>query len=129
MQVAALERRLPLRLEIILAALDLVDDRLLIAAGDRRFEILEPLVGLAEERSAVLGVAAQPPNLGAQLLHDLLALARPFAENLAEALVVDVLRAVLVAGDAVDRGRDQRVERADCLGMFGHGPTPVGCDW
>ena len=48
-EVAALQRRLPLVLEIILAALDLVDDRFFVAAGDRGFEVREALVRLAEE--------------------------------------------------------------------------------
>ena len=48
-EIAALQRRLPFLLEIIFAALDLVDDRFFIASGDRRLEVLEPLVRLAEE--------------------------------------------------------------------------------
>src|SRR4051794_17235472 len=100
MQVAALQRRLPFLLQVILAALHFVDDRLLVAAGDRSLEVLEPLVRLAEERSAVLGIAAEPPDLLAKLLDDLLALAGAPPEDFAEAFIVDVLRAVLVARNA-----------------------------
>ena len=104
------ERGLELLLEIVLAALDLVDDRLLVAAGDRRLQVLEALVRLAEERAGLLGIAAQPANFGAQLLDDLLTLVGALAEDFAEALVVDVLGGVLIARDAVDGRRDQRVE-------------------
>ena len=48
-QHVRIQRCLELLLEIILAALDFVDDRLFILAGDRGFQILEPLVRLAEE--------------------------------------------------------------------------------
>ena len=91
-QIAALQRRLPLLLEIILAALDLVDDRFFVAASDRGLEVLEALVRLAEERAAVLRIAAEPAHFRAKLLDDLLTLVGALAENLAETLVVDVLR-------------------------------------
>src|SRR6476661_3980223 len=119
-EVAALQRGLPFFLEIILAALDLVDDRFLVAAGDRRLEVLEALVRLAQERTAVFGIAAEAANFGAQLLDDLLPVVRALAEDFAQPLIIDVLGTFLVTGDAVDRRRDQGVERADCLGMLGH---------
>src|SRR5206468_7425666 len=50
-------------------------------------------------------------------------------EDLAEALVIDVLCAVLIARDAVDRRRDQSVERADCTRMFRHLHSPLLWDW
>ena len=86
-QIAAFERRFELLLEIILAALDFVDDRLLVAAGDRRLEVEEALVGLAEERAVVLRIAAEPADFGAQLLDRLAALAGALAEQLLEAAV------------------------------------------
>src|SRR5438270_1475257 len=49
LQFPALQRRLPFLLEIILTALDFVDDGFLVAAGDCGLEVLEPLVRLAEE--------------------------------------------------------------------------------
>jgi len=49
MQVAALQCSLPFRLEVILAALDLVDDRFFVAAGNRGFKVEPALVGLAQE--------------------------------------------------------------------------------
>ena len=124
-QVAALQRGLPFLLEVILSALDFVDDRFLVAAGDRGLQVLEPLVCLAEERSAVLRVATESPDFLAKLLDNFLALARAPPKYFAEAFVVDVLRAILVARNAVDRGRDQGVQRAGCFGMFGHGHAPL----
>jgi hypothetical protein len=57
--VSAVERGLELLLEIVLAALDLVDDRGVVAAGHRGLEVKEALVGGAEE-AAVVG--ALPPR-------------------------------------------------------------------
>src|SRR3954465_6609058 len=111
----AVERRFELGLEVILATLDLVDDGLLVTAGDRRLQIFEALVALAQKRAGFLRVAAQPADFGAKFLNDLLALVGAAAENLAEALIVDVLRRILIAGDAVDGGLDQRIERADLV--------------
>jgi len=105
-QRIAVEGRLELVLEVIFAAFDLVDDRLLVAAGDRRLQILEALVSLAEKGAVVLGVAAEPAHFGAEALDHLLSLVGALAEYLAEALIVDVLGAVLVASDAVDRRRN-----------------------
>src|SRR5690348_11896033 len=119
-QRIAVQRRLEFVLQVILAALDLVDDRFLVAPGDRRLEILEPLVRLAEEGAVVFGIAAEAPNFGAEALHDLLALVGALAEDLPEAVVVDVLSALLITRDAVDRRGNERVEGTDCLGMFGH---------
>ena len=112
LRCAAFERGLELLLQIVLAALDLVDDRLFVAAGDRGLEVEEALVGLAQERAAVLGLAAQPADFGAQLFDDALALVwRARGTISRKRLAVDVRGGVLIAGDAVDRGRDQRVER------------------
>ena len=65
----------------------------LVAAGDRRLEVLEALVGLAHERATVLRIAAEPADFGAELLDHPLPLVRALAEDLAEALIVDVLGA------------------------------------
>ena len=66
-QIAALQRGLPLFFQIVLAALDLVDDRLLVAASDHRLQVLEALVRLAEERAGLFGIATQATNLFAKL--------------------------------------------------------------
>ena len=101
------------RLEIVLAALDLVYDRLLVATCNCGLEILEALVRLAHERTIVLRIAAKTPDLTAQVLYDLLALIGSLPEDFSEAFVIDVLGAIFVAGDAVDRSCDQRVEGTD----------------
>jgi hypothetical protein len=83
-------------------------------------------VGLAHEGAIVLGVAAEPADFLAQLFDDLLALVCALAENLAEALDLDVLGRIFVERDAVDGRVDQRVEGADLVRMFmiGHALTP-----
>ena len=48
-QRVGVEGRLEFALDIVFTAFDLVDDRFLVAPGDRRFQILEPLVCLAEK--------------------------------------------------------------------------------
>jgi len=58
-QMLAVERGLELFLEIVLAALDLVDDGLLVAAGERRLEVKEALVGLAMNEPSSSGL---PPR-------------------------------------------------------------------
>ena len=110
-QIAALERRFELLLEIILAALDFVDDRSLVATGDGGLEVEETLVGLAEERSVILRTAAEAGDFGAQLLDRFPAFVGALAKQLLEAAgALDVGGRVLVAGDAVDQRRGQRVE-------------------
>src|SRR4051812_16945899 len=95
----AVERRLELVLEVILAAFDLVDDALLVAPGDRRLEVEEALVGLAHERAVVLGIAAEPADFGAKLLDDPLPLAGALSEQLLEAARLAVRGRVFIAGD------------------------------
>jgi GTP cyclohydrolase I len=48
-QRVRVQRRLELPFEIVLASFDLVDDRLVVAAGDRRLEVFETLMGLPQE--------------------------------------------------------------------------------
>ena len=90
LEISALERGLEFRLEVILAAVDLIDDRFFIATGDRGFEIEETLVRLAEERAVVLGVAAEAADFRPDLLDDLPALARALPELLLQPRAVDV---------------------------------------
>ena len=50
-EMLVVERGLELLFEVILAAFDLVDDRLVIVAGDRRLEVEPCLVKAAEGRT------------------------------------------------------------------------------
>ena len=76
-KVGVVEGGLELLLEIVLAALDLVDDRFLVATHDGRLKIDEALVGLAEERAVVLGIAAKTADFCAKLLDHAAGLVRP----------------------------------------------------
>ena len=86
-------------------------------------------MGLAHERAAVFRVAAQAANFGAKLLDDLLALGRRARGKSRGSAVIDVRGRVLIARDAVDRRRDQRVERADLVVVVGRSCDTPGCEW
>ena len=110
-EIAAFESGLELLLEVILAALDFVDHRGFVAAGNRCLEVKETLVGLAEERAVVLRIATEPGDFRAQQFDCLAAFVGALAEQLRKAAVaLDIAGRVLVAGDAVNQRRNQRVE-------------------
>ena len=81
-------------------------------------------MGLAHERAGILGIAAKPADVIAQVFDDLLTLVCALAKGFAKPLIIDVRGRILVAGDAVDRRRDQRVQRRDFVLAVVHALTP-----
>src|SRR5205809_965680 len=66
-QVIRFQGSAELALEIVLAAFDLVDDRLVVAARDGCLQVEEALVGLAGERTIIGRITAQTADFRAQI--------------------------------------------------------------
>lgn len=58
-QVGVVARVLEFCLDMILAALDFVDDRLIVGAGDDGLEIQKRAVSASQYRAVILGIAAK----------------------------------------------------------------------
>ena len=120
------ERILILGLDMILAALDFGDDGIVVALGDSGLEVDERAVTRGKDGAVVLGIATKPGDFGAKLLGDRAAFAGAGGEQFGEARTLNVGGARAIAVDAVDRRRDQPVERADVMAGLGHGEiTPA----
>src|SRR5687767_9444470 len=83
-QLVVLERGVIFGLEIILAALDLLDDFLVAALGDGIAHIDPAAMEIGLERAVVIGFAAELADLLLKPAHDLAALLGELAEHLDE---------------------------------------------
>lgn len=123
-EFVVLQRVLELGLDVIFAALDLVDDRLIVLAGDGGLENEERAVRTGEDRAVIRRIAAELRHFGLKRIGDLATLGRAAGEHGGKAAVVGILGGFGIAVDAVDGRRDQAVERADVMAGIGHGVTP-----
>ena len=84
---------------------------------------------LPHERPVVFGIAAQPAHFSAKVLDNALPLAGALAEHLLEPARVAVGSGVFVAGNTVNHGRDERVQRRNFVLPVCHLFTPTIVAW
>src|SRR5688500_191242 len=120
---------LELLLEIILAAFDLIDDRLVVAAGDRGLEVEPRLVEAAERRAVAIGLAPETPDFRLELARSAFALLGEVRKHPAELGRFDLLGRFAVAVDAVVQGRSEGLEGCEIVALADHGGVLLTGYW
>src|ERR1700754_1016896 len=115
-----------LRLDVIFAALDFIDDGGVVLRAHLGAKLDKHAMGLGENGAVVFRLAAKRTDLLLQALGNLATLGGAALERRCVTGVLGVFRRLAIAFGAVDRGLDEVIEDLDVVVGTGHGGGSLG---